>query len=195
MPYFMTSSANRNNIEPMFGFMALIMVVVLCLLSARTYHSFYQFYFSCQNSIMYSIYCFVILRKTLFPPFVASIIGNHTFFALMIAFFSGFSFFAFLISTSGGFIFWFLVKFFYARFTVTAKAIEITFVFVELGSWMKFLASRTLFCYDCFRHGFFLIKKLCLEPLQTQYLCGSLYSTPYQQKYNKKIKNCEIIWL
>lgn len=48
-------------------------------------------------------------------------------------------------------------------------------VFMKFRDFLNFLAMTALFCYDWFRHGFFLLKKLCLEPLQAQYLYGSSY--------------------
>ncbi len=61
--------------------------------------------------------------------------------------------------------------------TVILQIIFRDTIFIKLRKWFNFLALRTLFCYGLLRHGFFLIKKLCLEPLQDQFLCGSLYYT------------------
>ena len=62
------------------------------------------------------------------------------------------------------------------------------FVAIKLRNRLEFLALRASFCYSWFRHDFFLIKKLCLEPLQTQYLCGSLHCNTFLLKVNQKIK-------
>ena len=73
-----------------------------------------------------------------------------------------------------------------ALLTLVKKSILSCATFRKFGSGLELLAGTTSFCYSWFRHGFFLIKKLCLEPLQTQYLCGSFYNNIKQTKYKEK---------
>ena len=60
-------------------------------------------------------------------------------------------------------------------FALTTTSIFGRGTFIKLGSGFNYLASIASFCFNRFRHGFLLVRKLRLEPLQTQYLCGSAY--------------------
>ncbi len=56
-------------------------------------------------------------------------------------------------------------------------------ILIKFQQGFNLLALRALLRYDCLKHGFFLYKKLCFEPLQTRYLCGFLY-------YTSALKGC-----
>ena len=60
-------------------------------------------------------------------------------------------------------------------FTAVGVSIWATTIFAKLRQGLFFLTVRALFCYDCFRHDFFLNKKLRLEPTQAQSYVGLSY--------------------
>ena len=63
-----------------------------------------------------------------------------------------------------------------ARFTVALKTIISSSIFVKFRNCFELLALSTSFCFNCFRHGLFLLKKgSCLEPVAAHTAVGSLY--------------------
>lgn len=104
-----------------------------------------------------------------------SFLVSLTFFGLTVGFFSSLAFIALFVSLlASPAIFALLI----GCLTTLALRMQPVFgrtVFAEFRDFFNFLAFRASFCFNYLRHGFFLIKKLCSEPLQTQYLCGSLY--------------------
>ena len=66
-----------------------------------------------------------------------------------------------------------------AYFTIGVAAIFVSSVFMVIRQWFDFLAIRATSCYDCLRHDFLLIRKLCSEPVLGHVPgAGLLYYTP-----------------
>ncbi len=59
------------------------------------------------------------------------------------------------------------------------QSIFFVFVFVKFRKRLNLFAFRTLLCYDLLRHSFFLIKKLCLEPITAHTVVGLSYCTVF----------------
>jgi len=147
------------------------MMIYLCLLAAKfADFCFHRSHPSCFNRILDSMlgfnFLFVVLaifRRPTSPCWAFLVFS--AFFAI-----SYFAFFgASVLSTAQPL----------ALFTTPLKAIFSRFIFIKLAERLNVIALRALFCYNLLRHGFFLIKKLRLEPLQTQYLCGLFYYTTF----------------
>ncbi len=68
-----------------------------------------------------------------------------------------------------------------AYFAGAFKAICPVFIFAKISKKFSFFAFSASFCYSWFRHGFFLTKKLCLEPVAAHTAVGSLYRQGYQR--------------
>ena len=68
--------------------------------------------------------------------------------------------------------------FFSALFTPTKITIFIFWGWIKFRCFFNFLATATLFCFNAFRHGFFLAKSYCLEPFRATNLSGLLYYIP-----------------
>ena len=150
MNYPMAFFTNRNNIKLVFRFVTVPMVVLLCLFKTiKTLQSTYFSHFTCPDSILHSPFCsyFIWIRNTV------SCATVFTIFALPVLFLVGIC----------------------AIFTRIIIAITSGLAFVKFRNEFNLLAATASSCYNRFRHGFFLIKKLCLEPLQDRFLCGSLY--------------------
>ncbi len=193
MQKLMTFYAQWHNGKPLSLPVAGLVVILLCgcFLALDTLETGCLGKFSANDSIIDSIFCF---------PF--RFIGVAVF---SMGFFPGRTFCKFFIVS---FAFFAVAKgIFSLPFQVPAMfAIGVTFVIFLVafsaisldakcsrGVLVKFrklffgIALRASFCYNVLRHGFFLTKKLCLEPLQAQYLCGSFYYSLSLQKYNQKI--------
>jgi hypothetical protein len=167
----MTYFTDRDDIEMKLWAIAFVMVVFLGMFAAGDARKFRRREHTITfNGIINSLPGFVSLRVFVsmlshctfpffgFLPFRERLaMYSFTFRALSIHFIS-------------------LATTFTARGT---KPIFFLFVLMELRNGLNFLALGTRFCYDLLRHGFFLIKRLCLEPLQTQYLCGSFNYTTF----------------
>lgn len=59
-------------------------------------------------------------------------------------------------------------------------------VFAKLRESLNLLAFGTFLCYDGFRHGFFSIKKSCLEPVAAHTAVGLLYCTSLREYFKEK---------
>ncbi len=196
----MTLLTNRFNIKPAF-WLVTMMMVLFCLLTARALQGIWTRYSVMADSMCDSIFCLNPFRKFCVIPkraaFLSSFISisstiaftmSFTLFALLILALSSLKFFALPMTFLGNFTFFCLIMAFVCSLTLFALSVSLCAnlaspiktifrptVFAKLRSWLIFLALAASFCFSYFRHGFFLFKKLCFEPLQTQYLCGSLY--------------------
>ncbi len=170
MKIFMTRHTNRLNVKSMFFGVPFVVVVLSSSLATFTQQGIDFSQLALKNSSLYGIsgiYFFwviglLVIGMAKCPSFPRSCLSGLTFFALFTSFTRCFIFIGFSIT-------------YYAFLTPRAKSVPPRFVSVKLRNWLNFLALGTRFCYDLLRHGFFLIKRLCLEPLQTQYLCGLFY--------------------
>ncbi len=161
----MTRNTNGNNIKPAFWRITGMMILFCLYFTVMTTQSIGTGQFASPNSSRHNLFCFMSFRM---PNTVALI-----------------SFLAF------SFAFFCLVIIFFADFAFIAMSIFSCMVFVKFRDCFGLLATSASFRYDLFRHGFFLTKKLCLEPLQTHYLCGSFYNNTSQlncEQINKKNK-------
>ena len=170
MKFFMTKNTHGNYIKPMFSLIPLMVMILFCLFSTRTLKIINAKKFTCYDSIIYSIFSFAFLWIVLAVFYRSQLFDFFTFFGLTVLF---------LGTTAYYFArFGLLVSLHYnigATFAMRPKTIFTSFLFVKFSQWFDFFASETLFCYSWFRHGFFLTKKLCFEPLESQSLCGSFY--------------------
>ena len=171
MNSFMTTFANRNNIEPMFRFIR-PMVILFCLLAAGAPIMKCWEQFACMNSVIdfaSSLCLFGIV-------FIITSVSLFTFFGLIISLSGLFAFFALVILLLVLFVFFGLMILVRAVFASRLQAVTVGAVFMKLRQWKDFLAVRALFCLNGIRHFFFLNKKLCLEPSESYTLsCGSFY--------------------
>ena len=151
--YNMAMYAQRRNDKPILLFIAGMMIFFCLLATEHTTMRPYWFQFARLNSVIYSRPCFdffwVILFISSYCPFafVGSLPLEECFPVVDVLAFS-------------------------AR---RIQSIFFMLVFIKFRRLFCVLAFRTFLCYGWFRHGFFLIKKLCSEPFRPQYLCGSSY--------------------
>jgi len=193
MLFYMTNSTKCNNIKPVLFGVAFVMVVMNSLVSATTQSGVCRKEFAGSYSglnghtrlFSYWISIFRVISLLARFIFVAFAKIAKIFFSRIFAFraFCGcLSFYGAPIPLHGSFSRLTFAVNSCATFTAIRFAKWISFTCTEFGNIFDFFARVTLSCYNLFRHGFFLIKKLCLEPLQTQYLCGSFY-------YNRDMYN------
>ncbi len=162
----MTNITNRNNNKPMFWFIAGMMVQCSCFITTRAlqrlgWNQVFSKYSILNNVLSFNFFLisFAIFSRTLSSSW-ASLLFAAFFIVAQLAFFS---MSVFSISLS------------FAIFASPIKIVFSRFVLKKLTKGFNFFTSSTFLCYDWFRHGFFLIKKSCLEPLQDRFLCGSSY--------------------
>lgn len=171
MKIIMTRNTNRNNIKPVFTRIALVVMVFFCVIAAiNTIQCVRPWYFSVYNSTVHNSACFHSLWITEAICLRASVFALFAFYGFVIftIYLVTYNFTLFCGPVFGeSFIATWLTLIFMAKFA--------RFIFVKFTKQFNGFACRAFSCYILFRHGFFLIKKLCLEPLQTQYLCGLLY--------------------
>ncbi len=163
----MTFRTNRNYIVAVFYVITVMMVIFRSLVIAfdtfqstwmRNHSIFYPLTDTCRGNFLMSVF-FVCLARGLQPFFASQI------------FFCDFSTFVRFV------IFFHILPLviFVALFTYGLPAMLSSFSPMKFKQSFNFFARRTFFCYGWFRHDFFLIKKLCFEPLEGQSLCGSFY--------------------
>lgn len=171
MSYFiMTRKTQRNNVKPMFKKVAPVMVLLslfatftflsvnwwqLTRFNSNSYHSFGSdsfrmvtiIIFLCMLSSSFAFFGLVVTPDSSFAFFTltVSLPCNFTFFAMVMSFSSSFAFFSLTILLS---------RFTFTYFTLIIKTIFMTSVFVKIGNRFNFFALRTMFSYDCFRHGY-----------------------------------------
>lgn len=203
MASYMTRLAKRNNIEPIFRGIAFMVVVFFgCFMAVRTLKSLGMGQIAVSDCFFNSIHSFSLLWVVLTMLACSYPCKTFAVSTLVIMLFSIFAFIAFVVvftrTTMSSFPFfrfavfdfdisgYFFASFCFsvsvtiiqmAAFTITFITITASWVLVKFRNRFGFLANSAGFCYDLLRHDFFLSKKLCLEPLQTQYLCGSLHYT------------------
>lgn len=190
MNFFMTNTTDRHNIKPMLRFIAMMMVMVSLIVTEATRLCVYARHITFFNGVRYLCFGFtsfwmiisvvfldgspfcafsiftvelaVFFRSSIFPYILLTfwslaiyLFSSLVFITIMVAFSCQYSFFGFTIL---------LLVDFTTTPALTLKPIFATIRFIKLRNMLNLLASATLFCYDGFRHGFFLVKKLCLEP-------------------------------
>ena len=180
MKFTMTRATNRNYIEPMFWFIAFMVMIVLCLLTTRTHqrhrpwHSL-GFYSIINNAFGLCLY--LVFLSILF-------LGIFIFICLAIPFCgqttSPFPLFCFIVFFARLLAFFSLVIFvlldFSTQLTIRKKPAFRFFIPRKFQNRFSFFAFGTLFCYDLFRHNCFSNKQLCLEPVARHNLAvGSFY--------------------
>ena len=194
------------------------MVIVLCLFSARAFKSAWVWQSARRNGVINNIIGFDFSRVTkstlctfasmfCFAFFAMAVLNlrllDHGLISICLSILrnSIFAFFAIAVPFITSLTFFALAKLFLVSLvscalivcsltilTTCLKSISRRTVFVIFRGRFYFFAMTASFCYDCLRHGFFLIKKLCLEPVARYTLAvGSLYYTIPPQNINTKI--------
>ncbi len=180
--FLMTLTTNRYNIKPIFWRIAFVVMIFLCLPRAVTASQGVEMQQLASNdSVGNSTICFAAFRIMSKISECAFQICNFTLFCLVIAssgfLIYSFAFFALPISLLTNFGFWcfreLLRVITITYFAITTSASFFGTVFIKIRKGFNFFALRTSFCFNWFRHGFFLTKKLCLEPIAAQY-CSRL---------------------
>lgn len=186
----MTFYAFRHNIEPMLFGVTLVMMVLACLLAAITRLGDGSGQLAGGDCVVYGVSRLapigvrLIISSEHFFEFVGLLIYSvllPAMFGLIQPVTSCLSFLAIFVTSirHSPFIAFavLLLNNFVASLTLTTIPISLGSILVKSRQWLNLFALRALFCYDWFRHGFFLCKKLCFEPLESQPLCGfsSLY--------------------
>ena len=139
MAYF----ANRDNVKPVIRFIPKVMMIFFGKTKAEAaFQSVNWGQFATLDSVIYGITGLETIR-IMFPVKTGKLI------------YFLFAFWGFTVSSSGN--------------TLTNSAIILFTIFrctilLKFRKCLNFLATRTSFCFNQFRHGFFLVKKLCLEP-------------------------------
>lgn len=169
----MTFFANRLNIKSMFGFIAKMMMILLCLFWASgALQEDSRKQFAGSLGVFDSMSCFSffgIIYTMITSSFITSI---FTFLALLIFFLMQFCFITF-----SPFAFTYFALIMTSKFTIVQ--------FCKIFSWLNFFAMTTAFRYDCLRHSFLLNRKLCLEPLIPAIgASGSFYYTQKEKIVN-----------
>ena len=202
----MTRNANRDNIEPMFRFVAMPMMVLFCLRRAiMALQSIRPEQSAGSDGMIDSVMSFISFGMTNMVAFCY----DFAFFALSITFSCGLAFFCRCI-TRPGFVTYdltlfallvtFLISFAFFALPIFFGILQTTSLafrkmqvfgfrmFIKFRDWFDLFASMTLFRYDLLRHGRFSlnVKRLCLEPYAPPVgVFGSLYFNVIDQKNNK----------
>lgn len=184
----MTLFTNRNNIKPMFGFIAVPMVILLGeLWAVMTFEIVYWSNFAIFNSIAYSssrwifftfhiTFLFCMIFICLAMSFENCLNSKWASFTKLLTCFTAcfFTFFCLLSSFSYAYIITMLmlVATLFAMITV---AIFSCWMFRKLRERFCLFANSAGFSYDCFRHFCFSCKQQCLEPVAAHTVVGSTY--------------------
>lgn len=104
---------------------------------------FYLFLISVIEFVVFSMCCLFSLFGSIIS-FIAYVVSIFTFLCLSI----------------------FLLGSCFTRFALVEKSVLSCMAFRKFRSGLELFASTTSFCYDWLKHGFFLCKKLCLEPFR-----------------------------
>ena len=196
---------DRDNAKPMLAGIALVVMVMFSQFTAETFLRGNSWHFACGYSILYGCLGFAIhgvivsVSSRCSPPrcFPDITLGVDSFSPLaslallVVAQVQLAGFFTFG-PRGGSLALWGLSVFFhnsfrriafsansYARFADIGVSASVPCAFAKLGKFFSLLARIASSRYNLLRHGFSLIKKLCLEPLQTTYLCGFSYYNRY----------------
>lgn len=194
----MAANANRNNIEPMGFTIAFVVMVLLCLVdfALRTDVLIRPFHLSFCYGMAHVAPCFCAVRVSLSGqagiPSQCPLPGL----GLLILLLLGLGFWGIAASKNRQLPLFRLAVTRcclpakhpapwrpgirlclnrLARLAISTKPVLCAAIFGESRNRANFFARTALFWYDRLRHGFFLLKKLCLEPLQALRLCGSCY--------------------
>ena len=195
----MTFYTQWNNVKPLALLVTALVVILLCghFLALNTLETGCLREFSANNSIIDSIFCFsfcfiivAVFSMTLFPDrtFCKFLIVSFTFFTVAKY---GFPL-SFQVSVM------FAIEMVFVIFLMALSAICLEAkgprrIFIKCREHFFGLALAASFRYSWFRHGFFLIKKLCLGPIAAQTVVGSFYNTTFPQKFNQKVKNYSVM--
>ncbi len=200
MKFSMTNTADRDNVEPIHLRITFVMVVNTCLATTQTLVLFcWKYLTSSDKGVDYTMGLDSRFVFQSIPSLASSygtgadvrfsiiFLNRPAMLALSVCLFkiiSGFlAFFASFVFKICKQLFFFTSfgslplsdKSTTAYFAGVAKAVFFSPIVIKFRNSFNLIATGASFCYDLLRHGFFLIKKSCLEPLQTQYLCGSFY--------------------
>lgn len=188
----MTMDAQRNYIEPMFRFVALVVVVLLCGFTAGTLQRIRSGQLAFSNGFSHSCQSFCVVWMIL-PMFFCSFACKHFIsFALLIQFVCVFTLLTFAIAINRTaiccFTFFrlmvFALNFTYCFFAFFCLAILIvifematfavifvttfgTRTFVKFGNRLGFLADSAGFRYDLLSHNRLLTRRLRGTPLRS----------------------------
>ncbi len=172
----MTTDAYRYNIEPML-FCVTGMVILMCLFATRTVENVGTFYPSIGNGVINSVPSFpinwILFTISVYCPYSTC----FTLWGLLISYIGAFSCISLFI------IAFLLVA---ANLAIIKMPIFASSLFVKFKERFNCVALVTLLCYDWFRHGFFLFKKLRLEPVTAQTATGLSNCTPCWEDVNGK---------
>ena len=159
----MTNPANRNNIEPMFFGVTIVVVILFCLFgTTRTFQRCRRWYFASINSISNGRCSKSLIGVTQAIPFCFQMFICLEFVCLTIQFFGNFTFFAlpitFFAQLCGKFTFFCLVIMLLvlsiAFFAIILKAIFADVMFVKFFDRFDLLTSATfLHIANCIESG------------------------------------------
>ena len=162
----MTTDAYRYNIEPVLFCVAFVVMISLRLLSTIALVNLGGWQYAYLHGVIDSGMGFSHFWVLVLPPSARPPTCNLTLLSLSVIVVVGFGFFGR----------WVLHV--VCALTHLARGLKSIFscgAFIKGGNRLNFFALRAVFCYDCFRHGFFLFKKSRLEPVAAQTAVGSLY--------------------
>lgn len=177
MDISMTRDTNRNYIEPMFGFISKVVMVLFCLIWAHlTSALFRRFQFATSNSVIHSMYRLIVVFSCFFESVFSSC--PHIISLPLLAF---------IVSRQANFPEGMTVRGFSPEFQ-SNKGAHLAYrsatIFASCAS-VKFvqrfyhLTLGASFRYVVFRHDFLLQRKLCLEPPFASYsLAGGSFILP-----------------
>ena len=139
----MTRLTNSNNIQVMFGSIAL-MVIIVRYFATSAFQSLCSWNLANPNCIHNGSFCFKLVRKSKFAFFVISALD----------------FWFCFIS-----IFFRLLIRFATIYTMILMSIFSGFAFVKFRQLLNGIASTTSFCYNRITHLLLLIRSKCLESI------------------------------
>lgn len=171
----MTLTTNRNNIKPMFWFIAGMMILLCLFWAVPTLQRVRSRQFTSYDCITNCIFSF----NSFGMSNIKTPSSGFAFFALSITFLiillREYKFFALLILPPCNLKFFCLRIYFPTRSTPTTISVFCTAIPVKCRKRLDLLAMTTSFNYDYFRHYFLLYRKFCLESVAAHTAVGSLY--------------------
>lgn len=195
MRFIVAQFASRHDIHPMFfGITEMMMPILRLFIAIKALFSFcFRQISSCYchcNSIS-GLYSFRMKQTVFFMSYLLCEFSRITFsiqgsnFSVLFSFFVCllvlFEFIGRLIFNSPFFVLFSLsltlLIYYCANLTFILFSQSRVFAIVKFSEGFNFFAFVTSSCFNWFRHGFFLTKKLCLEPITAHTVVGSLYYT------------------
>ena len=166
----------------MFRFISVGMVVFVCLFTARTLQRIRSGQSTILNCLIYYTISFSSLWITYMIQFSTTPFVYFSFFTFVIfrRYSIGNRFTTFSLPI-------FAHAFIIANFANIVITIFSSVVFVKVRQWFDLLAFRAFSGYDWLRHGFLLIRKLCLEPV-AGYTLRSAHSILLTNRFLSNIK-------